>query len=53
MNFDQYTTYDNEHFLHPWEGMADLGTQERTFSHQAKGIYIVAVAQKATQLSLI
>ena len=40
MNFDQYTTYDNEHFLHPWEGMADLGTQERTFSHQAKGIYV-------------
>jgi putrescine aminotransferase len=32
--------WDNESFMHPWEGMADIGDNERTFAESAKGIYI-------------
>lgn len=32
--------WDNQNFVHPWEGMADIGNNERTFAESGKGIYI-------------
>ncbi len=32
--------YDNDHFLHPWEAMANLGHADRTISMRAEGIYV-------------
>ena len=33
--------WDNDHFLHPWEGMESLGQNDRTFVEEANGIYVV------------
>lgn len=33
--------WDNAHFMHPWEGMAALGQNHRTFVEAASGIHIV------------
>ena len=33
--------WDNDHFLHPWEGMGSLGKNDRMFVEQAQGIYVV------------
>ncbi|WP_282121010.1 aminotransferase [Ruegeria atlantica] len=33
--------WDNDHFLHPWEGMATLGENARTFIEGASGIHVV------------
>lgn len=33
--------WDNDHFLHPWEGMATLGENDRTIVEGASGIYVV------------
>ncbi len=33
--------WDNDHFLHPWEGMATLGENDRTFIEGASGIHVV------------
>ena len=33
--------WDNDHFLHPWEGMEALGQNDRTFVEDAQGIYLV------------
>jgi len=32
--------YDNTHFMHPWEGMAEFGSADRTISASAEGIYV-------------
>ncbi|MBB4201012.1 aspartate aminotransferase family protein [Rhodoblastus sphagnicola] len=32
--------WDNRHFLHPWEGMEDLGKNSRTFITGGQGIYV-------------
>ena len=34
-------TWDNAHFMHPWEGMEDLRRNDRTFVEQASGIHVV------------
>ena len=39
-DFDAAREWDNQHFVHPWEGMADLGNNERTFAESGEGIYI-------------
>ena len=31
---------DNRHFLHPWEGLENLGTANRTISCRGEGIYV-------------
>ncbi|SFM35315.1 aminotransferase [Shimia aestuarii] len=33
-------SWDNTHFVHPWEGMSALGQNERTFVETARGIHI-------------
>lgn len=33
--------WDNDHFLHPWEGMEALGQNDRTFVERANGIHVV------------
>ncbi|WP_282153240.1 aminotransferase [Ruegeria atlantica] len=33
--------WDNDHFLHPWEGMATLGENDRTFIEGASGIHVM------------
>lgn len=33
--------WDNDHFLHPWEGMETLGRNDRTLVEGASGIYVV------------
>ncbi len=40
MDITQQRALDNQHFVHPWEGMADYGQQERTFAQSAEGIYV-------------
>ncbi len=32
--------WDNDHFMHPWEGMDDLGQNERAFIEGSDGIYV-------------
>lgn len=32
--------WDNDHFMHPWEGMDDLGQNERAFMEASSGIYV-------------
>lgn len=39
-DFDAVKKYDNENVIHPWEGMATLGNNERTFAEKAEGIYV-------------
>ena len=34
-------SWDNSHFVHPWEGMAALGQNDRTFVETASGIHLV------------
>ena len=36
-----FKALDNEHFVHPWEGMRDLGHNDRTFSESSEGIYVI------------
>ncbi len=45
-NFDQIRDWDNANFIHPWEGMADIGSNERTFSESADGIYVTTETGK-------
>jgi adenosylmethionine-8-amino-7-oxononanoate aminotransferase len=39
-NFQSLRDWDNKHFLHPWEGMADIGENDRTFAQSGQGIYV-------------
>lgn len=32
--------YDNKHYMHPWEVVAEMGDADRTISASAEGIYI-------------
>ncbi len=32
--------WDNDHFVHPWEGMEHKGHNERTFAEGGEGIYV-------------
>ena len=34
------THWDNAHFVHPWEGMSDLGQNQRTMIEGSQGIYV-------------
>ncbi|MEW2916098.1 aminotransferase [Ruegeria sp. ANG10] len=40
-DFPSVRDWDNEHFLHPWEGMSSLGQNERTFAESGQGVHIV------------
>ncbi|SPH24265.1 Adenosylmethionine-8-amino-7-oxononanoate aminotransferase [Defluviimonas aquaemixtae] len=40
-DIDRSKRWDNAHFLHPWEGMGDLGRNERTFVEAGEGIHVV------------
>lgn len=40
-DFQSVRDWDNEHFLHPWEGMSSLGQNERTFAESGQGVHIV------------
>ena len=33
--------WDNDHFMHPWEGMDDLGQNERAFIEASDGVYVI------------
>ncbi|MCP5086117.1 MAG: aminotransferase [Rhodobacteraceae bacterium] len=37
----QAQSWDNNHFLHPWEGLEQLGQNERTLVETAAGIYVI------------
>jgi adenosylmethionine-8-amino-7-oxononanoate aminotransferase len=39
-DFQSIRHWDNQHFLHPWEGMADIGENQRTFAESGQGIYV-------------
>ncbi len=41
-DFENFKTWDKEHFFHPWEGLEAQGAEEagRTFSEYAEGIYV-------------
>ena len=39
-NFEEIVTLDQNHFLHPWEGMGTVGEYRRTFAERADGIYL-------------
>ncbi|MEM7068114.1 MAG: aminotransferase [Pseudomonadota bacterium] len=39
-NFDEVVTLDQDHFVHPWEGMETAGKYRRTFAEGAEGIYL-------------
>ncbi|MGJ8547667.1 MAG: aminotransferase [Sulfitobacter sp.] len=39
-DFTDAKDWDNANFVHPWEGMGDIGHNERTFAESADGIYI-------------
>ena len=39
-DFENIRQWDNENFVHPWEGMASIGENERTFTEAANGIYV-------------
>ncbi len=32
--------WDNDHFMHPWEGMDDLGQNDRAFIEASDGVYV-------------
>ncbi|MBD3666136.1 aminotransferase [Sulfitobacter sp. TSTF-M16] len=32
--------WDNDHFMHPWEGMDSLGNNDRTFVEASDGVYV-------------
>jgi len=40
INQQQLRDWDNTHFIHPWEGMGELGANERMFSEAAHGIHV-------------
>ncbi|WP_170552872.1 aminotransferase [Ruegeria atlantica] len=40
-DFQPVRDWDNEHFLHPWEGMSFLGQNERTFAESGQDVHIV------------
>ncbi|MEM7216153.1 MAG: aminotransferase [Pseudomonadota bacterium] len=39
-NFEEIVTLDQEHFVHPWEGMESAGEYRRTFAEKGEGVYI-------------
>ncbi|MCE8526182.1 aminotransferase [Ruegeria pomeroyi] len=41
MDNTELRAWDNGHFVHPWEGMAAIGQNDRTFVETASGIHIV------------
>ena len=44
MQIDRARDWDNAHYLHPWEGMSDLGANDRTFVEGAEGIHVYDAA---------
>ncbi len=45
-DFDAVREWDNNNFIHPWEGMADIGNNHRTFVETASGIYVTTETGK-------
>ncbi len=45
-DFDAVRDWDNKNFIHPWEGMADIGNNQRTFAETASGIYVTTETGK-------
>lgn len=39
-DFETVRDWDNGHFVHPWEGMAYIGQNDRTFTEGGEGIYV-------------
>ena len=39
-DFSAARDWDNDHFMHPWEGMETLGRNARTFAEGGEGVYI-------------
>ena len=39
-DFKEIIKLDQENFVHPWEGLAELGKTRRTFAEHAEGIYV-------------
>ncbi|MGI9390481.1 MAG: aminotransferase [Boseongicola sp.] len=39
-DFDAAKDWDNDHFLHPWEGMETVGQNDRAFIEGSDGIYV-------------
>ncbi|MEM9580166.1 MAG: aminotransferase [Pseudomonadota bacterium] len=40
MDNTSLNNWDNDHFMHPWEGMDDLGQNDRAFVEASDGIYV-------------
>ncbi len=45
-DFSTIRDWDNRHVVHPWEGMADIGHNTRTFAEGAEGIYVTTETGK-------
>ncbi len=45
-DFASIRKWDNEHVVHPWEGMASIGENDRTFAESADGIYVTTETGK-------
>lgn len=39
-DFQSVRDWDNQNFVHPWEGMGFIGNNERTFTEGGEGIYV-------------
>ncbi|MDU8929955.1 aminotransferase [Alisedimentitalea sp. MJ-SS2] len=40
-DLETVTRWDNENFVHPWEGMGSIGENDRTFVEGGEGVYVV------------
>lgn len=45
-DFAPIRQWDNENFLHPWEGMEGYGANQRTFAETASGIHVTTETGK-------
>lgn len=45
-DFETIRQWDNANFVHPWEGMGDIGNNRRTFTEAASGIHITTETGK-------
>ncbi|NVO56240.1 hypothetical protein HW561_10605 [Rhodobacteraceae bacterium B1Z28] len=45
-DFSSIRQWDNENFIHPWERMAHIGKNQRTFTESSRGIYLTTETGK-------
>ncbi|WP_299846946.1 aminotransferase [uncultured Roseovarius sp.] len=45
-DFTAIREWDNQNFVHPWEGMENIGSNHRTFTEASSGIYVTTETGK-------